>query len=638
MTQRVALVLGLLVAAAAVDTERGATRETAAQKDKAIKEANEKIEVLQADIEKYKAEAENLGKEVATLDGDISTWEGDVKASTKVREIENNDYTATHKDYSESITALEEGVETLRKQNHDVGQASAALLQVSTQALVTPEAKHAIQRFLASDPSLKDENLAVAAPEANAFESQLQGIIDMLSGLATKFDKERTTLEKQEEDAKHAYDMLSMDLKNSIDAATESRTEKSEKKGAALQAAADAEVDLADTSTTRDDDAKFLADTIATCELKSSAFADRQTLRQEEIEAIGKAKEIIGSGAVAGASEKHLPQLIQQGAAAFVQLRSDAAPTSQLRVAAYLHEEGRRINSRVLKLLATRVMADPFKKVKKMIKDLVIKLMEEATEEAETKGFCDTEMSTNEHTRKEKTSQVEMLTADIDELSASVATLSEEVAELTAAIADLDASVKKASDIRMAEKKKNKQTIKDAQEAVAAALGVLKEFYDKAGKATALVQQPEIFDDAPYKGMGGQSGGVVGMIEVIQSDFERLEAETTSNEEAAAKEFKQFMNDSRMDKMQKSKDVEHKSEKKAEQEESLQEKKADLAGTQKELDAALAYYEKLKPTCVSGGAESFEDRVAQRKEEIESLQEALRILNGEDIALLQMQK
>merc|ERR1719421_817807 len=636
MTQRVALVLGLLVAAAAVDTERGATRETAAQKDKAIKEANEKIEVLQADIEKYKAEAENLGKEVATLDGDISTWEGDVKASTKVREIENNDYTATHKDYSESITALEEGVETLRKQNHDVGQASAALLQVSAKTLVTPEAKHAIQAFLDQDPSLKDENLAVAAPEANAFESQLQGIIDMLSGLATKFDKERTTLEKQEEDAKHAYDMLSMDLKNSIDAATESRTEKSEKKGAALQAAADAEVDLADTSTTRDDDAKFLADTIATCELKSSAFADRQTLRQEEIEAIGKAKEIIGSGAVAGASEKHLPQLIQQGAAAFVQLRSDAAPTSQLRVAAYLHEEGRRINSRVLKLLATRVRADPFKKVKKMVKDLIIKLMEEATEEAETKGFCDTEMSTNEHTRKEKTAQVETLTADIDELSASVAQLSEELAELNAAIAALDASVQKATDIRTAEKKKNKQTIKDAQdaqEAVAAALGVLKEFYAKAGKATALVQQPEIFDDAPYKGMGCQSGGVVGMIEVIQSDFERLEAETTSNEEAAAKEYKTFMNDAKMDKMQKTKDVEHKSEKKAEQEEALQEKKADLAGTQKELDAALAYYEKLKPTCVTGGAESFEDRVAQRKEEIESLQEALRILNGEDIAL-----
>merc|ERR1719375_796871 len=107
-----------------------------------------------------------------------------------------------------------------------------------------------------------------------------------------------------------------------------------------------------------------------------------------------------------------------------------------------------KINSRVLKLLATKVQADPFKKVKKMIKDLIVKLMEEATEEAETKGFCDKELSTNEHTRKEKTSQVETLTADIDELTASVAVLSEEIGSLTQQISALDAAVEKASSIR----------------------------------------------------------------------------------------------------------------------------------------------------------------------------------------------
>ena len=82
---------------------------------------------------------------------------------------------------------------------------------------------------------------------------------------------------------------------------------------------------------------------------------------------------------------------------------------------------------------------------------------------------------------------------------------------------------------------------------------------------------------------------------------------------------------------EKDKDIEHKSGKKQNHEQALQEAKTDLDGTQKELDAALAYYEKLKPSCVDAG-ESYEDRVARRKEEIESLQEALKILNGEDIA------
>ena len=64
------------------------------------------------------------------------------------------------------------------------------------------------------------------------------------------------------------------------------------------------------------------------------------------------------------------------------------------------------------------------------------------------------------------------------------------------------------------------------------------------------------------------------------------------------------------------KDVEHKTTKKTNQESALTAKKADLEGTQKELDAALAYYDKLKPSCVDAGV-SYEDRVARRKEEIE---------------------
>merc|ERR1719316_617194 len=128
-----------------------------------------------------------------------------------------------------------------------------------------------------------------------------------------------------------------------------------------------------------------------------------------------------------------------------------------------------------------------------MIKDLIVKLMEEANEEAEHKGWCDTELSTNEQTRKEKTQAVETLHAEIDELEA-------DIAELTAAVAELDAAMAKATEIRQAEKAKNEETIKDAQEAqtaVAQALTVLKEFYAKAAEATALLQQqptpPPIF-------------------------------------------------------------------------------------------------------------------------------------------------
>merc|ERR1719359_18645 len=105
--------------------------------------------------------------------------------------------------------------------------------------------------------------------------------------------------------------------------------------------------------------------------------------------------------------------------------------------------------------------------------------------------------------------------------------------------------------------------------------------------------------------MGGASGGVIGMVEVIQSDFSRLEAETTA--------------------------LDHKEKSKTQKESDLQDTEKDLAGTQDELDAALVYYEKLKPSCVAT-VEPYEERVEKREVEIESLRMALRILSGDDIA------
>merc|ERR1719163_2577398 len=236
--------------------------------------------------------------------------------------------------------------------------------------------------------------------------------------------------------------------------------------------------------------------------------------------------------------------------------------------------------------------------------------MEEANEEAEHKGWCDTELSTNEQTRKEKTEAVETLHAEIDQLQASTAKLTEDIGELTKAVADLDAAMAKATSLRTEEKSKNTETINDAQEAqtaVAQALMVLKEFYAKAAESTAFAQQPGIFD-SPAHGMQSESTGVIGMMEVIQADFARLEAETKADENQGQKEFDGFMSDAAVDKAQKSKDIEHKTAKRQNEEQAVQEKKNDLEATQRELDAALTYYEKLKPSCVNAGV-SYQDRV-----------------------------
>jgi len=600
------------------------------QKKADIKEEIQKIQGLAALIAKDRADISHLLKLIKVLDEDQDVWSGDIKAATKVRAIEKADYSKTHQDYSQSIDAMQRAIVVLKKQTHDRKQ-KGSFAQISTlneMSLIPASAKQTINAFLqhGAEGSMEDLGMDMGAPEANGYEFQSQGVIDMLDKLVDKFVDERASLEKEEANGKNAYQLLMQNLKAQIVQAIKDKHGKQLNKSKTAQLKADEKGDKKEEQAINKVDTKFLGDLRAICSMKSSDFQSRQQLRAEEIEAIEKAIEIIGGGSVSGHAKKHLPGLLQKGTS-FGQLRSNMNTEMQNKVAQYLKRQAAKLNSRVLSKVAERVAANPFAKVKKMIKDLVVRLMEEANEEAEHKGWCDTELTTNGQTRKEKTEAVETLNAEIDVLKASIAKLSDSIGDLTEQVASLDKAMAKSTQIRTTEKKTNTETISDSQEAqtaVAQALTVLKEFYAKAAESTAFVQKP-------YQGMQSENGGVVGMLEVIESDFARLESETKASEATAQKEYDSFMTDSKVDKAEKSTAGEHKAAKRQGEMASLTTSKNDLVGTQKELDAALSYFDKLRPSCVDSGV-SYEDRVNRRKEEIQSLQEALKVMNGEDIA------
>merc|ERR1712207_81883 len=197
----------------------------------------------------------------------------------------------------------------MKKQAYTRKQESFAQLSaVGKMALIPDHARKVIEAFLQQDP---DEGLAVSAPEAAGYEFQSQGVIEMLEKLLDKFIDERTVLEKEEMNSKHAFDMLIQDLTAQTDQAKQDREEKAETKAKKLQAKADAEGDLTDTTTTRGADQDYLDDLTATCEQKASDFESRQQLRTEEIEAVDKAIEIISSEAVKGNADTYLPAMAQ---------------------------------------------------------------------------------------------------------------------------------------------------------------------------------------------------------------------------------------------------------------------------------------------------------------------------------------
>merc|ERR1719326_409887 len=154
----------------------------------------------------------------------------------------------------------------------------------------------------------------------------------------------------------------------------------------------------------------------------------------------------MSSPEVAGGTQ-HLPSSLAQKGSALIQLRSTESEhrSIQNRVAVFLQSRAQAAGSRVLSLIAQRMQADPFKKITKMIQDMVDKLMQEAREEAEHKGFCDTEMGTNQQTRDQKSDEVASLTAESEQLTADIQKLATEAAELSAEISEIDAAVAKAT-------------------------------------------------------------------------------------------------------------------------------------------------------------------------------------------------
>jgi len=610
---------------------------TRASTQKSIEQGKAQIEQLSADIATAEADAEELAGDINELESAIGKAKSELKEATAVREQEHADFSATHKDFSESIDAIERAIQVLKAREADVPQ---SLLQVQNSPHIPQEAKAAIESFLMMSSA------GFGTPEANAYEFQSGGIVAVLEKLRLKFQDQRLGLEKEEMSAKANFELLAQALTDNVKEDTKNAGKKTAAKAARLGDAARAKGDKKMTEQAKAEDEKTLSEALASCHARSVEFEKNQVVRAEEVKAIQKAIQILSSEEVSGTADRHLPSLVQilsRRANAFVQLRGNEAQDEaqrRERVVEFLQGRAKTSGSKYLSLVAVHAAADPFVKVKKMIKDLIVKLMEQANSEADHKAYCDTELATNKQTREIKTAEVDELSAQIEKNAAASAQLAEEITELSDAIGELRKQQADATKLRNTEKATNAKTVEEAkaaQVAVERATQVLKEFYAKAAEAnflqgnSGLQQEMAQAAQAPYKGMQTESGGILGFLEVIMSDFARLESETNSAEDQAASEFEKFMDESNEDIAVKETELNHKTNNRQQRDAKVASLKKELKLTQDELDAALAYYDKLKPDCVDHSL-SYSDRVQMREEEIQSLQEALQILNQQDLA------
>jgi len=263
---------------------------------------------------------------------------------------------------------------------------------------------------------------------------------------------------------------------------------------------------------------------------------------------------------------------------------------------------------------------DPFAKIKGLISDMITKLEDEAAADAEHKAYCDKELSENEAKEADKIAEIEKLTTNIDQWTARSELLKSEVATLQKGLADLASSQATMDKIREEEKTlytKNKAEMEKGLEGVKLALKVLNEYYAKEGKAHTAAS-------------AGTS--IIGLLEVVESDFSKNLAEIVSTEEAAVQEYEETSKTNAVDKTNKEQDVKYKTQEAAGRDKETGEAKTDRQGVQKELDAVQAVLKSLHSEC-DQAVTPYEELKRRREAEIAGLKQALEILEGEAVLL-----
>jgi hypothetical protein len=346
--------------------------------------------------------------------------------------------------------------------------------------------------------------------------------------------------------------------------------------------------------------------------------------------------------AAEAADDGEAPSFMQLRGAAVKLHRQEPEGDGRQAVANMLRSSGDKLKSTLLTSLASKISGtkDPFVKIKKLIQELIERLLQEAANESNQKAWCDKATADAVQKRTYAAEKVAKLNGEMAELEALRDKLAEEIGILSEEIAKLIADRNAAETARAEEKAENKATVVEATEglkAVEMAIDIMNKWYLTAAKETvdlSLAQGPA--EDAPdagfkigaaYKGAQSTSTGIIGMMEVMQADFERTISETEYAEAEAEQAHLEFMTETGKSLVSKQTAKTEKDGYKETAVDELTTAGGNLAMQTEVLQTSLSELLELKPVCIDTGM-SYDERVARREEEIASLNKALCILTA----------
>jgi hypothetical protein len=435
-----------------------------------------------------------------------------------------------------------------------------------------------------------------------------------------KAEESLSSTRKGEMEAAHAYALMKQGLDDVVAVAKKQLTDDTLMRSTTEEELHEAEASLAETQKVLATDTEYLAELKQSCESKAVQWTARKKSAADEMAAIEQAKTTLSEG---------VPTFLQTGAR--VQAAADSEDEVRDQAAKLLRSLAHKEQSYALAQLAIRVRSDPFGKIRGLIEEMISKLVKDAAEEADQKQFCDEETSESKAKQADLSGKLEKNAARIQKAEAGKAKIAEEIKHLSGEIAEIDAGQAKATMVRSEQHEeflKASQDAKDSAAAVAKAIDVLSEYYSKAASFVQVGVKSHAWQPALGGAKSDVGSTIVSILENCESNFAQMLAEQEADEASAVESYDKLTQENRVAKAEKTADVEGKNNELKQLEVAVGNYKESKATTTSELDAVLAYLDKLKPQCETK-ALSYTERKAKRDAEIAGLKEALTLLSGE---------
>lgn len=591
---------------------------------------NKEIATQSAKVEDSNGRIESATGEIQKIAAEVVEVENDRAAATKVRESENSTFKKAEAELIDTIGALENAMVVLKRALTEVGAVSLiqekktssselrnivkSLSLVVDASWLSPEQAKVMNAFVQSDDDLSLLSQVPEGPQATQTAygtDRSQGIIEVLQDMKDKAEEQKHGLTQEEMNAKHQYEMMQQSSGQELESYDKEKSLQAQLKSENEEASAAAQQALTEEQRKKAASESKLATAEQEVKHADEKWARRSATAQDEVKAIAEAIDVLKQG---------VPN------ASFVQVTKTTSDNSRSKLVHKLRSLSRKYKSFQLMQLANKAGSDPFGKVRGLIETLIARLAKEAAEEADHESYCQDAAKKGNAQKEKFTRESAKLLARRNKYESQIALTQEKIKDLSSQIASANEDFAAAQKTRNAEHSqyvKDKKEQEEANKAVANAIQILQEFYGSEDRSAA--------GDASKTDSGNS---VISLLEVAQSNWTTLLAETEESEAVALDAFNTFSQETKTQVAVLEKDVEGKKGLLTNAQNSLQATESDMKTVTDQLDAVNEALKSLQAQCVPK-AMSYEERKERRENEISGLKEALEILDAEPSTFIQ---